>query len=210
MVVVSAAVEGPVDEAVVRRLIAEVGGSPGKVFGKTGKSSLKNRIKSYNDAARFQPWFVLVDLDQDADCAPNLCRQWLPRISARLCFRVAVREVEAWLLADREQIAKFLSVSKASVPNDPESERDPKQIMVNLASRSRSREIREDMVPRPGSGRAIGPAYTSRLIEFVSSAKAQWQPEAAAERSSSLRRCLECLRRLIQTEHNNKQDSGFA
>jgi hypothetical protein len=120
-----------------------------------------------------------------------------------------VREVEAWLLADREQIAKFLSVSKASVPDDPESETDPKQTMVNLASRSRRREIREDIIPRPGSGRAIGPAYTSRLIEFASSAKTQWRPEAAAEHSSSLRRCLACLRRLIQMEENNKQGSGF-
>jgi hypothetical protein len=36
--------------------------------------------------------------------------------------------------------------------------------VVELARYSRRRDIREDMVPRPGSGRSVGAAYTSRLI----------------------------------------------
>jgi hypothetical protein len=38
-VVVSAAVEGLIDEAVVRSLIQEVGGCAGPVYGKNGKAS---------------------------------------------------------------------------------------------------------------------------------------------------------------------------
>ena len=68
--------------------------------------------------------------------------------------------------------------------------------MVDIAKGSRRREIREDMIPRTGSGRVVGPAYTARLIEFVIGARNAWRPEVAAERSESLKRCLRCLNRL--------------
>lgn len=200
MTVISAAVEGPVDEAVVKRLFLEIGAIPGQVYGKNGKSLLKARINGYNNAARYRPWLVLVDLNGEADCAPDLCRAWIPHKAPKLCFRVAVREVEAWLLADREHVSKFLSVSKVRIPLNPELEENPKQVMVNLAARSRRRDIREDMVPRHGSGRQVGPAYTSRLIEFISASAGGWRPAVASERSQSLRRCIECLGRLVSTE----------
>lgn len=51
-VVISAAVEGIVDEAVVRKLITYVGVTPGPIYGKEGKALLKKRIDGYNNAAR--------------------------------------------------------------------------------------------------------------------------------------------------------------
>jgi hypothetical protein len=200
MVVISAAVEGLIDEAVVKKLITQTGAVPGQVYGKMGKGALRTRINGYNNAAKHAPWIVLVDLDHEADCAPNLCNDWVPTRASKLCFRVAVREVEAWLLADRESIARFLSVPQSRVPNDPESENNPKQVMVNLAAQSRRKDIRNDMVPRRGSGRDVGPAYTSRLIEFVDTSEVLWRPEIAANRSDSLRRSIECLTRLIAQE----------
>lgn len=194
-VFINAAVEGPVDEAVVKRLIDFVGGSPGGVFGKNGKPQLRTRIMGYNNAARRSPWLVLVDLNHDGECAPLLRDEWLPEPAPMMCFRVAVREVEAWLLADRKGIARFLGVPQSVVPRDPEAIDDPKKAMVDLAGRSRWRAIREDMVPREGSGRPVGPAYTSRLIEF---ARELWAPEEAMIASDSLRRCVECLTKLIK------------
>lgn len=70
--------------------------------------------------------------------------------------------------------------------------------MVEMARRSRRRDIREDMVPRPGSGRTEGPAYTSRLIEFVADVDHGWRPDVAALSSDSMDRCLQCLRRLVR------------
>jgi hypothetical protein len=198
VIAISAAVEGLVDEAVVKSLISEAGAIAGQVYGKKGKPFLRASINGYNNAAKFRPWVVLVDLDHDAPCAPELCRNWIAIKSVNLCFRVAVRAVESWLLADRESIAKFLSVSPSRVPMDPESNLNPKEMMVELAARSKRRSIREDMVPRPDSGRAVGPAYTSRLIEFVQSSL--WRPAIAADRSQSLRRCRVCLQRLVQGE----------
>ena len=73
VVVVSAAVEGIVDEAVARKLIVGAGGRPGTIYGKNGKPFLRRQIQGYNSAARHLPWMVLVDLDHDAECAPPLC-----------------------------------------------------------------------------------------------------------------------------------------
>ena len=68
--VISGAVEGDVDEAVVRRLILHVGAEPGPIHGKRGKGHLRRNLPGYNQAARYGPWVVLVDLDHDAECAP--------------------------------------------------------------------------------------------------------------------------------------------
>lgn len=197
-IVITAAVEGIVDEAVVRRLIRHVGAAPGDIHGKNGKSSLRQRIPGYNNAARRSPWIVVVDLDRDADCAPPLRSNWLPHPAPFMCFRVAVREVEAWLLADDKRLASFLRVSQGTILPNPEKLDDPKEVMVNVARHSKSREIREDMVPRPGSGRSTGPAYSSRLIEFATD---QWRPEVAVTRCDSLKRAIDCLKRLTSAYH---------
>ena len=194
---ISAAIEGLVDEAVVRRLVTHVGATLGPVFGKEGKQFLRKRVRGYNQAARFSPWIVLVDLDHDEQCAPPLQTAWLPSRSRNMCFRVAVRSVEAWLLADRDRLSAFLGVAVSLIPRQPEDELHPKQALVRVAMQSRRRDIRQDMSPRAGSGRVIGPAYTSRLIEFVSHRARGWRPEVAARSSESLRRCLACLRNLV-------------
>ena len=191
---VTAAVEGWVDEAVVRRLIELVGGNLGPVYGKNGKPALRQRIQGFNNAARRAPWIVLVDLDSDYPCAPPLRQAWIPDPAPLLCFRVAVRQIEAWLLADREHMAKFLRIPANRVPRDPEALENPKRTLVDLAQRSSSRSIRDDMVPRLGSGRSVGPAYASRIVEFVDAA---WRPTEAARQSESLARAITCLQRLV-------------
>jgi hypothetical protein len=192
--IISAAVEGIVDEAVVRKLIVDAGGHPGTVYGKKGKPSLRRQIQGYNQAARQSPWMVMVDLDRDAECAPPLFEEWVPDPAPYLCFRVVVREVESWLMADAESLADFLKVRPGSISADPEQLQDPKEEMISLARRSSRREIREDMLPRAGSGRLVGPAYGSRLIEYV---ETLWRPSVAIDHADSLRRAMTCLQRLI-------------
>jgi hypothetical protein len=194
-VTISAAVEGLMDEAVVRRLIACAGGHPGPVYGKNGKPALRQKINGYNNAAWHAPWVVLVDLDSDADCAPVLRCKWLPAPAPGLCFRVTIRQVEAWLMADAETLATYLGVGRQTIPDQPEALPNAKAEMVNIARRSRRRDIRQDMVPRQGSGRAVGPAYTSRLIEY---AERHWRPEVAAQCADSLHRAIDCLRRQVE------------
>jgi len=189
------AVEGDVDEAVLRRIFVEVGATPVAVYGKSGKDNLTQRLPAYNAAARFWPWVVVRDLNHDAQCAPELAAKILPNPSERMCFRVAVHEIEAWLMADNERIAQYLGIPRDEVPPNPDGDPNPKERVVALASGSRFRRIREEMTPRPGAGRVIGPAYNSRLIEF---ARSHWRPEFAAQNSPSLRKCLSRVRALTE------------
>ena len=191
---ISSAVEGLVDEAIIRKLIQEAGADAGPVYGKTGKGRLRRQIAGYNQAARFHPWVVLVDLDQDADCAPILREAWLPSPARHTCFRIFVRAAEAWLIADTEGLARFLGISRSRIPADPERLPSPKDVMISLARHSSRREIEEDMVPRPRSGRVAGPAYSSRMIEFVSR---DWRPDAAQRNSDSLRRCRSRIHEMV-------------
>ncbi len=194
--IISAAVEGDIDEAVVRRLIAHAGGQTGDVYGKNGKPALRKKIDGYNNAARYAPWVVLIDLDNDADCAPPIRDAWLPAPASHLCFRIAVREVEAWLMADAQTLARYLRVRRDKIPAEPEKLAHPKDKMVDLARDSRLKGIRKDMVPRAKSGRRVGPAYPSRLIEYV---QEHWQPVVAARRAESLQRAINCLQWLVKT-----------
>ncbi len=193
-VIISAAVEGAVDEAVVRKLIAQAGGQTGSVYGKNGKPELLRRIDGYNNAARYSPWIVLVDLNGDAECAPSVLNDWAPTPAPKLCFRIAVREIEAWLIADAPTFSNYLSIRLGYLPSEPENLERPKDSVVNFARRSRRQAIRRDMVPREGSGRRVGPAYASRLIEYI---EQHWRPRAAARRSDSLRRAMDCIEKLV-------------
>ena len=196
-VIISGAVEGMVDEAVLRRLIVKMGAMAGPIYGKNGKPFLLQKVNAYNQAARFAPWVILVDLDHDDDCAPPYRKSCLPHPAPYMCFRIAVREIEAWLLADRDRLARFLSVGASRIPHNPEMLDSPKSTMVEIARHSRRRDIHENMVPRAGSGRKIGPAYTSLLIEFARDSKNGWRPSVAAKSSDSLDRCMHRLEQLI-------------
>jgi hypothetical protein len=124
--VVTGAVEGDLDEALLRRILDHAGMSLGAVHGRKGKRFLLQSVNGYNNAARYAPWIVLVDLDQDCDCAPPCVEKWLANPSAHMCFRIAVRASEAWLLADPERLSQLLGVRMALLPTDPDRLHDPK------------------------------------------------------------------------------------
>jgi hypothetical protein len=193
---ISVLVEGDTDEVVVHRVLEYVGLACGTVYGKKGKHDLLKRLPKYNQAARSLPWLVVVDLNRDAECAPDFVRSVLPNPANGMRFRVAVRAVEAWLLADAERLAAFLGIAAVKIPRRPDAEPDPKSTLINLARRSRRQLLRQDMVPREGSRARVGPGYTDRLIDFVTATEHPWRPEVALEHSDSLRRCVEALQAL--------------
>lgn len=193
MISVSAAVEGVTDQVVAQKLIEYVGAEPGPLHDAGGKPALRTKLRGYCASAQFKPWLVLVDLDHSHTCAAALLAAWIPARPPRLCFRVAVRSVEAWLLSDIDGIASFLRVRKGIVPRDPESLADPKRAIVDLAAKSSSREIRDGLVPRPGGGRTVGNLYTSTICSFV---RDHWSILDAAGVSPSLARAVISLRGL--------------
>ena len=104
---------------------------------------------------------------------------------ANIHIRFAFHEVESWLLADRQNLARFMNVSEAAFPIVRDDDVNAKELLVQLARRSRSREIIEEMVPQPGFTAAVGPAYNLRLSEFI---QTTWDVRAAAAGNASLAR----------------------
>lgn len=195
---VACAVEGRIDAAVAERLLRVAELPVGRVWNVGGKTKLDPKLPGYNRAASHSPWLVLRDLDHDDEneCVPSLRLRLLGgEPPSGMCFRLAVREVEAWFMADRNNCATFFDVPSSLVAAEVESLDDPKQALVNLSRRSRKRAIREGMAPRPRSGRRVGPEYTALVREF---GRDIWDPCAARKNSQSLDRALRCLDQLRQ------------
>jgi len=187
---ITLAVEGITDEAVIKRLLAEAGLQPGPVHGRNGKHALDRDLPGYDSAARYSRWLVLRDLDDDAPCAPALCRRLLPQPSPSMRLQIAVRAVEAWLLGDAESLSEFLSVSVHRIPSQPEALRNPKYALVEVARHSRRRAIRDEIVPPAGTKARVGTGYPAAVMEF---ANRRWRPPVAAAVCDSLFR----LRRFL-------------
>lgn len=111
-------------------------------------------------------------------------------------FRIAIRKVEAWLLADRQSLARFLSVPVSRIPAQPDCLENPKETVLPLARQSSSARIQKDLLPTASSARREGPAYASRMIEF---ATRYWDIPTARKHSPSLQRCCQTLEKLRTT-----------
>jgi hypothetical protein len=178
--------------AVGRKLLAEHPGlSVYREENGRGYGTLKRKAPNYDQmGANGLPVLLLTDLDADP-CPSEKRVTWLGRApSPGFLFRICVREVEAWLLADREAIAAFLKVGLAALPLAPESLPDPKAKLIQLAQKS-PRRIRAALTP---VGRAtIGPDYNELLEAFIAE---EWSIDRAAERAQSLARARQRIAEL--------------
>jgi hypothetical protein len=171
----------------------------GSVHRSGGFGWIKSKITGFNQSAKGMPYLILTDLDV-CECAPTLIRQWLavPK-DPNLLFRVAVREVEAWLLGCREQFAAFLGVQENRIPVDVDAIQNPKEFVVALSRRSKKRDIRLDLVPEEGSTAKVGRNYNGRLMHFVQDS---WDPAVASSCSPSLRRTIDALDQFQPVKRN--------
>lgn len=199
------AVEDPVSEFVLKVMLQQSGRNYaiGSCFGRSGFGYLKKSINGFNNAAKGTPFLILTDLDQ-TDCPPLLINEWLsaPKHN-NLLLRIAVREVESWLLADRSAFAVFLGIRDELIPREPDELNDPKRLLVALASKSRKRKIRDAIVPTSGSTARIGPDYNSTLISYVLN---NWNVREALKHSQSLNRAFTAIttfKPIFQSERNN-------
>lgn len=192
---ISVVVEGTTDEIVFTRIFHYVGIDHYRVMGKNGKEDILKKLSNYNHAAQHSNWLVCVDLDNSAECAPEFVADKLPIPAENMIFRVAVRSIESWLLADHTRFAAYLRIADANIPRQPDTLLNPKVSLINLVRRSHRTQLREDIVPRDGSGAQVGPGYVSRIGEFAID---QWRPEIAAENSPSLRKCIDALLTLAE------------
>jgi hypothetical protein len=159
------AAEDELGLAVGQRLVAEVPpltvylAENGRGFGR-----LKQRVPAFQQMGQHMPVLLLTDLDAQP-CAASILADWLGTApSPGFLFRVCVREIEAWLLAHREAMAKLLRIPITKLPLQPELISDPKRLLIGLAKQAPKR-IRTELVPTGTA--AIGPGYNDVLGDFV-------------------------------------------
>jgi hypothetical protein len=197
------AVEDDLSEAVARKLLDHVRrgfrvsaryplpSSPHEKPGLSGSGYLRANVRAFNRAAARSPHLLLTDLDA-AECAPELIREWLGSPAhPNFLLRVAVREVETWLFADAGNMAAFLCLTPNAMPLNVETVANPKEELVRLATLSPDMEIRQNLVPRPGSTAKTGRLFNRSLIGYV---RNSWNIDAAAANADSLARALRALR----------------
>lgn len=101
--------EDELSEAVALKLLEGRGLENPQKLGISGFGYLKKSVEKFCKAANNGlNVFMLTDLDQTV-CAPLLIADWFKSAtkSDKFLFRVAVREVEAWVMADRQAFADF-------------------------------------------------------------------------------------------------------
>ena len=191
-------VEDDLSESTARAVLRVVFGASvelrrlhGKRAGGFGQIQ-KNILKYMNLAAQY-PVLLVTDLDTWA-CPPALIAEWFGGrgIPSSMSFRVAVREIEAWLLADTDGFADYVGVSRRAVPTDVDSLADPKSTLISLAKKGR-REIRAEIVPGKRNHSPQGLGYNTVLSHFV---EEKWSATVASNNSESLKRAISDLARL--------------
>ncbi len=194
---ISLVVEDTLGQVVLRRILREYRSDAlvGGCYGNRGYEYIRKRAREFNKAAKGLPLLMVADLEME--CAPAQLRSLLPRPKhPNLLFRIAIMEIESWILADRSGFSSFLGVAKRRIPQNVDSVSDPKKLIVDLARRCRKRFLREALVPAPGSTARVGPEYNGQLSSFVVYA---WNIEEASQNSPSLQRALSAIVRFQPT-----------
>lgn len=189
-----AAVEDILSELVLRRLVAAIRPelSIDAIPRQGGRVAIRRRARELNQTARHAPVIILADLDRPEPCPAQLVADFLGGKPARhMLFRVVVMEIESWIMADRLAFSAFLRVPIHRIPENTDDILEPKEFIVTLVRKSRSRDIREDLVPKVGSTAKVGPAFNSGIASFVSES---WDCSRARHSSSSLSRAMERLK----------------
>ena len=158
-----------------------------------GNSYLQRKAQSYNQAAYQECGiFMLTDLDSPNICPPTLIRSWVKgRLNRWFFLRIAVMEIESWIMADRQAVAEFLAIPVNRIPRNTDEIDSPKEFLVSLARRSRNTRLRGALVPAQSDKSAkTGSEYNPQLSQFV---QEHWDLERAAAASPSLKRTLDRL-----------------
>ena len=167
-----------------------------EIIGETahkGKSYLQQKTPEFNrGATETCGVFMLTDLDSPNICPPTLIQSWVRGpLNPQFFFRVAVMEIESWIMADRLAFSRFLSIPIHRIPRNTDSIPNPKEFLVSLARKGKQRTLQQGLVPAPGAIFPIGIRYNELLSDFVSN---QWNLERAVAVSPSLKRTVDRIR----------------
>lgn len=194
MVWIVLATEDELSEQVGLCLANEIGLEVGSKLRRGGNGYLRSRIPNFCQMAHTQPVLLITDLDR-MECPTVLMREWFGQREKppAFLFRVAVREIESWLLADHDAMRGLLGPKAPKLPDAPDNLADAKQELLRIARRA-PRDVRDDLVVQAGTVASQGLGYNARLCAWV---RESWDASRAAERSPSLQRARTRLRELL-------------
>lgn len=186
------AVEDRLSDTIATKILTHFGIQINRKTGYKGNSYLRQKARSFNESAHEECGiFMLTDLDSPQDCPPGLIYSWIKApLNPRFLFRVAVMEVESWVMADRVGFSDFLSIPLHRIPSMTDDILNPKEFLVSLARRSQKKRVGEALVPTRGTNLTVGIEYNILLSEFVQD---HWDLQRAASVSPSLKRTLDRL-----------------
>lgn len=181
--------EDPLTCALGEQLVRELLPSwimPTAPINKKGITKLVPEFPRFIEQAKYvQP--VLCIADSDGKCVKELLANWLPKaLPNEFCLRLAVTEAESWLIADRKPMADFFGIPEKIVSKTPDEEPDAKRHLLNLARKSKTRDLRLEMISQ-SDGNKQGNGYNPHPCRFV---KTYWSAQRAAQYSPSLARAL--------------------
>ena len=173
---------------------------PGFPDNKQGFGNIKRMLPALiTMARRGLPSLIISDLDR-FPCSPALIRDWMGlseqqplSIPKNLIFRIAEKEIESWIMADRDAFSEFIGIPRDNFVLNPDLLKDPKQHLLNVIRKKGRKKWQKEMLPQ-GKIAAIGPRYNEKLCEFVSR---YWNPMNAAKRSPSLAKALDAFQRIL-------------
>lgn len=160
-----------------------------------GYGKIKKNARKYIDMTRKNIIIIsIVDLDT-GPCAPSLIEDWFDcspqSLPEKLIFRVAVREIESWLMADYREIASFLGIAVANFSKSPDDLDDPKNRLFTILKKKGHKKWHREMLPEGNAH--IGPLYNEKLKDFITK---KWNPERAAKNSPSLASTIKAIQRV--------------
>lgn len=171
-------------------------------------SQVKAMIGNYNVLAKSFPVILLTDLDDDP-CGPIGKTNLLDGMNQEKDFviNIAVDEVEAWLMADRDGFARYFGIPIAKVPVStlqkmsgrkalPEIDVPVKSSWLfthDLMHHSTNAEKKAQVAVSPMEKNSKGKEYNTAVVPFI---RDVWNPEIARVASDSLNRMIVRLGRL--------------
>lgn len=171
-------------------------------------SQVKAKIHNFNLLARSMPVILLTDLD-DKPCGPIGKSSLLGTLVQQPNFviNIAVDEVEAWLMADKEGFARYFGIPLAQMPVSTMQKMSGRKALPelsvpvksswffthNLMQSSTNAEKKAQVAVSLTDKNSKGKEYNTAVVPFIHSV---WNPEVARVASDSLNRMIVRLGRL--------------
>ncbi len=164
-------------------------------FSKGGNGYLRSNLKTFVNISNRVPFFLLTDLD-NKNCPIALMESWgYNSPSKNFIFRIAVKEVESWLLADHQGVKSLFGDRISNkLHSNCDSIDNPKEYFLDLAKKA-PKEVRNSLIKKEGAVCSQALGYNAMLERFV---RDTWCPNRASENSKSLGRTINRLKSFIE------------